>query len=153
MDCPSTGCKTSWGQYCETGLQVSTTRQNESYSLVLKSLKLNLNKMRATFTANDQFTLPWSFFPVSAIVLICLTGTDNCSFHLHTSYIKIHVCQTSTAISSHPRSDVSVPSKCGDLKLMITYGKKWLKKYCKNLAKIYKYSRKWCCWRRDRSFL
>lgn len=46
----------------------------------------------------QMISLPWPshFFPVSAMALIHLTGTADCSFHLHASYVKI--CQASTAI-------------------------------------------------------
>lgn len=74
---------------------------------------------------------PSDFFPVSATALIHLTGTADCSFHLHASYIKI--CQVSTAIWSHPCS-VRELQRCGEVQLKLTYGNKMaeniLQKHC-----------------------
>lgn len=78
---------------------------------------------------------PSNFFPVAATELIHLTGTADCTFHLHASYVKI--CQTSTAIWSHPCSDVGKLQKCGEVQLKLTYGNKMvenlLQKHCKDV--------------------
>lgn len=78
---------------------------------------------------------PSLFFPVSATVLMHLTGTADCSFHLHASYVKIR--QASTAICFHPCSDVGKLQKHGEVQLKPTYGNKMaenmLQKHCKDV--------------------
>lgn len=63
----------------------------------IQSLKLRGFNNLKEYTAN-YFSLlcPSNFFPVSATALIHLTGTADCSFHLHTPHIKI--CQASPAV-------------------------------------------------------